>query len=148
MQGYWRNPDATAKVLRDGWYYSGDIAYFDEDGYYYIKDRRNDMIIRSAFNIYPKEIEDLLYTHDAVAEAQVVGVPDLAKGEEVVACVAFRSGTALTEQEVIDYCRKNLAAYKVPRYVKIFDALPKTVTGKLEKVSLRRMLENEFGKAY
>jgi long-chain acyl-CoA synthetase len=134
--------------LRDDWYYSGDIGYCDEDGYYYIKDRKNDMIIRAAHNIYPKEIEDVLYTHDAIGEAQVVGVPDLVKGEEVVACIALKPGTNLTEQEVIDHCRKELATYKAPKYVRFFDALPKTAAGKLEKVTLRRMLEKEFGTAY
>jgi long-chain acyl-CoA synthetase len=148
MKGYWRKPEATAKVLRDDWYYSGDIGYCDEDGYYYIKDRKNDMIIRAAHNIYPKEIEDVLYTHDAIGEAQVVGVPDLVKGEEVVACIALKPGTNLTEQEVIDHCRKELATYKAPKYVRFFDALPKTAAGKLEKVTLRRMLEKEFGTAY
>jgi long-chain acyl-CoA synthetase len=144
MKGYWRKPEATVKVLRDDWYYSGDIAYCDEDGYYFIKDRKNDMIIRAAHNIYPKEIEDLLYTHEAVGEAQVVGVPDLAKGEEVVACIALKPGMVLTEQEVIQYCTKNLAVYKAPKHVRFFDVLPKTAAGKLEKVTLRRMLEQEF----
>ena len=148
MKGYWHKPEATAKVFRDDWYYSGDIAYFDDDGYYYIKDRKNDMIIRAAHNIYPKEIEDVLYTHDAIGEAQVVGVPDLAKGEEVVACIVLKPGMSLSEEEVIDYCRKMLAAYKAPKDVRFFDSLPKTIAGKLEKVTLRRMLEKEFRKAY
>jgi long-chain acyl-CoA synthetase len=148
MKGYWGKPEATAKVLRGGWYHSGDMAYYDEDRYYYIKDRKNDMIIRAAFNIYPKEIEDLLYLHEAIGEAQVVGIPDLAKGEEVVACIALKPGMTLTEQEVIDFCRANLATYKTPKYVKFFDALPKTATGKLEKVTLRSVTEKEFGKSY
>ncbi len=148
MKGYWRKPEATADTLKGGWYHSGDLAYYDEEGYFYIKDRKKDMICRAAFNIYPKEIEDLLYTHPAVAEAQVVGVPDLAKGEEVVACVALKPGLSLTEQEVIDFCKENLATYKAPRYVRFYDSLPKTATGKLEKVTLRHALQKKFGKEY
>ena len=106
------------------------------------------MICRAAFNIYPKEIEDLLYTHPAVAEAQVIGIPDLVKGEEVVACIALRPGMTMSEQEAIDFCKANLATYKAPRYVRFYDALPKTATGKLEKVTLRNIVEKEFGKAY
>ncbi len=148
MKGYWRNEEATKAALRNGWYHSGDLAYFDEDGYCFIKDRMKDMIVRGAFNIYPKEIEDLLYTHPAVAETQVVGIKELIKGEEVVACVALKPGQKLTEEEVIQYCRDNLAAYKAPKFVRFFDSLPKTVTGKLEKVTLRKTLEEEFGRAY
>ena len=148
MKGYWRKPEATAETLRNGWYHSGDLAYYDEDGYFYIKDRLKDMICRAAFNIYPKEIEDLLYTHPAVAEAQVVGIPDLVKGEEVVACIALKPGTTMSEQEAIEFCKANLATYKAPKYVRFYDALPKTATGKLEKVTLRTELEKEFGKAY
>jgi long-chain acyl-CoA synthetase len=148
MKGYWRKPEATAESLRDGWYHSGDMVYFDEDGYYYVKDRKKDMIVRAAFNIYPKEIEDLLYTHESVAEAQVVGIRDLVKGEEVIACLALKPGRTLTEEEVIKFCKDNLASYKAPKHVRFFDTLPKTVTGKLEKVTLRQILEQEFGKAY
>ena len=143
MKGYWNKPEATAKSLRDGWLYTGDMVSFDEDGYYYIRDRKNDMINRAAFNIYPKELEDVLYTHPAVAEVQVVGIPDLVKGEEVVACLALKPGNKTTEEDVIQFCRKNMAAYKVPKYVRFFDALPKTVTGKLEKMTLRKILLEE-----
>lgn len=148
MKGYWKKPEATAYTLRNGWYHSGDMAYYDEDGYFYIKDRKNDMICRAAFNIYPKEIEDLLYTHPAISEVQVVGVPELVKGEEVVACIALRPGMSMSEKEVTDFCKTHLAAYKAPRYVKFFTELPKTATGKLEKVTLRRIVEKEFGTAY
>jgi len=148
MKGYWRKPEATAEALRDGWYHSGDMVYFDEDGYFYVKDRKKDMIVRAGFNIYPKEIENLLYTHPAVEEAQIIGVPDLIKGEEVVACIALKPKQILTEEEVIKYCKDNMAAYKAPKFVRFFDSLPKTATGKLEKVTLRKILDNEFGEAY
>jgi long-chain acyl-CoA synthetase len=148
MKGYWRKPDATAEALRDGWYHSGDMVYCDDDGYYYVKDRKKDMIVRAAFNIYPKEIEDLLYTHPAVAEAQVVGIPDLVKGEEVVACLALKDGEGLTEEQVIAFCKENMAAYKAPKHVKFYPALPKTATGKLEKVTLRQSLIQELGAQY
>lgn len=148
MKGYWRNEEATKAALKNGWYHSGDLAYFDEDGYCFIKDRMKDMIVRGAFNIYPKEIEDLLYTHPAVAEVQVVGIKELIKGEEVVACIALKPGQKLTEEEVIKFCKDNIAAYKAPKFVRFFDSLPKTVTGKLEKVTLRQILEKEFGTSY
>jgi long-chain acyl-CoA synthetase len=148
MKGYWRKPEATAEALKSGWYHTGDLVYFDDDGYCFVKDRKKDMIVRGAFNIYPKEVEDLLYTHPAVAEAQVVGIPELIKGEEVVACIALKPGNSITEADVIKFCKDNLATYKAPRFVRFFDALPKTVTGKLEKVTLRQIMEQEFGKAY
>ena len=148
MKGYWKNPEATAEALRSGWYHTGDLVYRDEDGYYFVKYRKKDMIVSGAFNIYPKEVEDLLYTHPAVAEVQVVGIPELIKGEEVVACIALKPGQTLTEEEVIKFCRENLAAYKAPKFVRFYPTLPKTVTGKLEKVTLRHTLLQEFGKAY
>jgi len=148
MKGYWGKPDATAEALKNGWYHTGDLVYFDDDGYCFVKDRKKDMIVRGAFNIYPKEVEDLLYTHPSIAEVQIVGIPELIKGEEVVACVALKPGKALSEADVIKFCKDNIAAYKAPKFVRFFDSLPKTVTGKLEKVTLRQMLEQEFGKAY
>ena len=102
------------------------------------------MIVRAAYNIFPKEIEDHLYTHPAIAEVQVIGVPDLIKGEEVVACIALKEGEKLTGEELITFCRENIASYKAPKHVRFFDTLPKTVTGKLEKVSLRELLLKEF----
>lgn len=146
MKGYWNKPQATAEALRNGWYHTGDMAYFDEDGYYYIKDRKKDMIITGGFNIYPKEVEDLLYTHPAVGEAQVVGIPDLVKGEIAVACISLRPGMTATEDEIITFCRENIAHYKAPKYVKFYPELPKTATGKLEKVTLRKMLIEELKK--
>ncbi len=148
MKGYWGREDATKAAMKGGWYHSGDLACFDEDGYCFIKDRIKDMIVRGGFNIYPREVEDLLYTHPSVAEVQVVGVKDLVKGEEVVACIALKPGGKLTEQEVVQYCRDNLAAYKTPKFVLFLESLPKTVTGKLEKLTLRRTVDNKFDSSY
>ena len=144
MIGYWNKPEESAATLRNGWLHTGDLVAFDENGYCYVKDRKKDMIARAAFKIFPKEIEDHLYTHPAVAEAQVVGIPDEIKGEEVVACIALKGGHRITEQEIISFCRESLASYKAPRYVRFFEVLPKTVTGKLEKMSLRESLMKEF----
>ena len=140
MIGYWGKPEATAQTVIDGWLHTGDMGYFDEDGYWFVKDRKKDMIITGGFNIYPKEVEDLLYTHPAVGEAQVVGVPDEISGEKAVACIALKSGESATEEEIIDFCRDKAAVYKAPKKVVFFDELPKTATGKLEKVTLRNKL--------
>jgi long-chain acyl-CoA synthetase len=148
MKGYWQKPAETTEATRNGWFHTGDLVYFDKDGYYYVKDRKKDMIIRGAFNIYPKEVEDLLYTLPSIAEVQVVGIPDLIKGEEVVACIATKPGQNLSEADVIQFCRNNIAAYKAPKYVRFYDSLPKTATGKLEKVTLRNRLIEEFGSTY
>ncbi len=146
MKGYWNKPEATAESLRDGWLYTGDMVSFDRDGYYYVRDRKKDMICRSAFNIYPKELEDVLYMHPAVAEVQVVGIPDLVKGEEVVACLTLKPGRKDSAEDFIRFCREQLATYKVPKHVRFFEALPKTVTGKLEKMTLRQILLEELGR--
>jgi long-chain acyl-CoA synthetase len=137
MKGYYKRADATAESIRDGWFYTGDVAYKDEDGYYFIKDRVKDMIIRGGFNVYPREIEEVLYAHPAIAEAAVIGVHDQALGEEVKAVVAFKPGQSATEPEIIEYCRERLAAYKYPRSVEIRDTLPKTATGKILKRELK-----------
>ncbi len=146
MKGYWKKPKETEETLRNGWLHTGDLVYFDEDGYCYVVDRKKDMIITGGFNIYPKEIENLLFTHPAVAEAQVVGIPDLIKGEQSVACIALKPGMTVTEEEIIKFCKESIAVYKAPRYVKFFETLPKTATGKLEKVTLRQVLKKEFEK--
>jgi long-chain acyl-CoA synthetase len=141
MKGYYKRPDATAEAIRDGWFHTGDVAYRDEDGYYFIKDRVKDMIIRGGFNVYPREIEELLYAHPAIAEAAVIGVPDEALGEEVRAVVSLKPGQSATEQEIIAYCKEHMAAYKYPRSVEIRDSLPKTATGKILKRELRLAAE-------
>jgi long-chain acyl-CoA synthetase len=137
MRGYYKRPEATAEAIRNGWFHSGDIAYRDEHGYFFIKDRVKDMIIRGGFNVYPREIEEVLYGHPAIAEAAVIGIPDQALGEEIKAVVAFKPGQQASEQEIIGYCKERLAAYKYPRSVEIRDTLPKTATGKILKRELK-----------
>jgi long-chain acyl-CoA synthetase len=138
MKGYWNNPEATAEAVdRQGWFHTGDLGYADEDGYFYIVDRKKDLVIRGGFNVYPREIEEVLYTHPAIAAAAVIGRPDERLGEEVVACVALKAGAEAGEQEIIDFCRERLAAYKYPREVRILAALPVGPTGKILKKELR-----------
>lgn len=137
MKGYYKRPEATAESIRDGWFHTGDLAKTDEEGFYFIVDRVKDMIIRGGFNVYPREVEELLYAHPAVAEAAVIGLPDPALGEEIKAVVAFKPGQSASEQELIDYCKDRLAAYKYPRSVEIRDSLPKTATGKILKRELK-----------
>lgn len=137
MKGYYKRPEATEESIRGGWFYTGDIAYKDEDGYYFIKDRVKDMILRGGFNVYPREIEEVLYGHPAVAEAAVIGVPDQALGEEVKAVVALKPNQTASESEIIEYCKERLAAYKYPRSIEFRDTLPKTATGKILKRELK-----------
>lgn len=137
MKGYYKRPDATAEVIQNGWFHSGDLARQDADGYFFIVDRVKDMIIRGGFNVYPREVEELLYTHPAIAEAAVIGLPDPALGEEIRAVVAFKPGQSASETELIDYCRERLAAYKYPRSITILPTLPKTATGKILKRALK-----------
>ncbi len=137
MKGYLNRPDATAEALRNGWFHSGDIGYRDEDGCYFIVDRKKDMILRGGFNVYPREVEEVLYEHEAVAEAAVLGVPHESHGEEVKAVVALAPGKSVTPEELERYCKDRLAAYKYPRIVEIVDALPKGPTGKILKRELR-----------
>lgn len=136
MKGYYRRPDDTASVMRDGWFRTGDIARRDEDGYYYIVDRVKDLIIRGGFNVYPREIEEVLITHPAVSMAAVVGVPHATHGEDVKAFVIPVPGSELTEEELIAWCRERMAAYKYPRSVEFRDSLPLTSTGKILKREL------------
>jgi long-chain acyl-CoA synthetase len=133
MKGYWNRPDATAEAIRDGWFHSGDLASVDGDGYFRIVDRKKDMIIRGGYNVYPREIEEILYEHPAVAEAAVIGLPHPALGEEVGAAVALKPGAAVSAEELRDYVRGQVAAYKYPRHVWIVDVLPKGPTGKIQK---------------
>ncbi|MEO7913350.1 MAG: long-chain fatty acid--CoA ligase [Roseiflexaceae bacterium] len=137
MKGYYKRADASAEAIRGGWFFTGDVAYQDADGYFFIKDRVKDMIIRGGFNVYPREIEEVLYGHQAVAEAAVIGIHDLALGEEIKAVVAFKPGQNADAQAIIDYCKERLAAYKYPRSVEIRDTLPKTATGKILKRELK-----------
>ena len=137
MKGYYKKPEATAESIKDGWFHSGDIAKRDDEGYYYIVDRKKDMIIRGGFNVYPREIEEVLYAHPAVAEAAVIGVPHESHGEEVKAVLALKQGQDATSEEIIAYCKERLAAYKYPRIVEVIDSLPKGPTGKILKRELR-----------
>jgi long-chain acyl-CoA synthetase len=134
MKGYWNLPDATKETITaDGWLNTGDVGRVDEDGYFYIVDRTKDMIIRGGYNVYPREIEEVLYEHPAVAEAAVIGIPHDSLGEEVGAAVALKKGAAVTADELRDYVKARVAAYKYPRLVWLVDALPKGPTGKLLK---------------
>jgi len=137
MKGYYHNPQATAEALRGGWLHTGDLAYRDEDGFLFVVDRVKDLIIRGGYNVYPREVEEVLYTHPAVAEAAVIGRPDERLGEEVVAVLSLRPGAAATAEEVVGFCRERLAAYKYPREVRFLPELPKNATGKLLKRELR-----------
>jgi long-chain acyl-CoA synthetase len=138
MKGYWKKPEATREAIREGWFHSGDIATRDSDGYYFIVDRKKDMILRGGFNVYPREIEEVLYAHPAVAEAAVIGIPHASHGEEVKAIIAKKAGhEAVTSEEIIAYCKERLAAYKYPRVVEFMSSLPKGPTGKILKRELR-----------
>jgi long-chain acyl-CoA synthetase len=137
MKGYHNRPEANAEVLRDGWFRTGDIARRDEDGMYFIVDRSKDMIIRGGYNVYPREIEEVLMTHPAVSLAAVVGVPHDSHGEEVKAFVIKDAEHDATEAEIIDFAKERLAAYKYPRSVEFRTELPMTATGKILKRELR-----------
>jgi long-chain acyl-CoA synthetase len=134
MKGYWNRPDATADAIdSDGWFYSGDLARIDEDGCYFIVDRKKELIIRGGYNVYPREIEEVLYEHPAVREAAVIGIPNDQLGEEVGAAVALKPGAQTTESELREFVKSNVAAYKYPRHVWFVDELPKGPTGKILK---------------
>ncbi|WP_406383827.1 long-chain-fatty-acid--CoA ligase [Streptomyces sp. NBC_01618] len=133
MRGYWNRPNETAEAVRDGWFHSGDLARVDEDGYYFVVDRKKDLIIRGGYNVYPREIEEVLYEHPAVAEAAVVGVPHEIHGEEVAAVVTLQDGAQATADQIRDHVKQRVAAYKYPRIVTFTDALPKGATGKILK---------------
>ncbi len=139
MKGYWNRPDETAATLRDGRLYTGDIAKMDEDGYTYIVDRKKEMILASGYNIYPREIEEVLYEHPKVKEAAAIGVPDKYRGETVKVFIVLKEGEEATAEEIIDFCRDKLAKYKVPKLVEFREELPKTIVGKV----LRRVLVEE-----
>jgi long-chain acyl-CoA synthetase len=144
MKGYWNQPEETAAVFRDGWLITGDVGYMDDKGYFFIVDRKKDLIIAGGFNIYPREVEEVLYEHEKVKEVVVVGVPDPYRGETVKAFIVLKEGAQCTEDELNTYCREHLAAFKVPRLYEFREDLPKTIVGKI----LRRvLLEEEKQKA-
>jgi long-chain acyl-CoA synthetase len=133
MKGYWNRPDATADAIRDGWFHTGDMARIDEDGYFFIVDRKKDMIIRGGYNVYPREIEEVLYEHPAVREAAVIGMPDEEYGEEVGAAITLKDGASASATELRDFVKGQVAAYKYPRHVWFVEELPKGPTGKILK---------------
>jgi long-chain acyl-CoA synthetase len=140
MKGYWNMPEETANTLRAGWLHTGDIAVMDEDGYFKIVDRKKDMILGAGgFNIYPREVEDVLYEYPKVLEVAAAGIPVPGKGERVKVYVVLKEGETATEEEIIAFCRENLAPYKVPKFVEFRSELPKTMVGKI----LRRVLVEE-----
>jgi long-chain acyl-CoA synthetase len=138
MKGYWGRPEATAEAIPDGWFRTGDLARVDEDGYFFIVDRKKELIIRGGYNVYPREIEEVLYEHPAVAEAAVVGIPDESLGEEVGAAVAVKPGASATPEELKAFVRDRVAAYKYPRQVWLVDELPKGPTGKILRRAVQR----------
>ncbi|WP_374711303.1 long-chain-fatty-acid--CoA ligase [Symbiobacterium terraclitae] len=143
MKGYWNQPEATAEALRDGWLHTGDMARMDEEGYFYIADRKKDLIIAGGFNIYPREVEEVLYLHRGIKEAAVVGVPHEYRGETVKAYIVPREGYTLDPAEIMEFCRQHLAAYKIPRIIEFREELPKSIVG---KVLRRVLLEEEQGR--
>ncbi|MDT7541776.1 MAG: long-chain acyl-CoA synthetase [Acidobacteriota bacterium] len=140
FKGYFKNEDATARAFRNGWFHTGDVGYRDEEGFFYIVDRKSDMIIRGGENIYPREIDELLYQHPSVAAAATIGVPDELYGEEVAAFVVLKDGASATEQELIDHCRARLADFKCPKTVRLVADVPKGPTGKVLKRELARLV--------
>jgi long-chain acyl-CoA synthetase len=133
MKGYWGRPDATAEAIRDGWFHTGDVGVRDDDGYFYVVDRLKEMIIRGGYNVYPREVEEVLYEHPAVREVAVLGVPHPELGEEVAAAVALRDGAAVDEESLREFVKARVAAYKYPRRISFFDELPKGPSGKIVK---------------
>ncbi|MFN0111978.1 MAG: long-chain-fatty-acid--CoA ligase [Blastocatellia bacterium] len=139
MKGYWNRPDETSIALRDGWFYTGDVARMDEHGYFYIVQRKKDMIIVSGFNVYPNEVEDVLFTHPAVLEAAVIGVPDKYRGESVKAFVVLKPGVSASVEELSEFCKTNLAKFKVPSVIELVPGLPKSAVGKVLRRELREI---------
>ncbi len=139
MQGYWNNPEETANQLTDGWLHTGDVGQLDEDGYIYIVDRKKDMIIAGGFNIYPREVDEVLYQNPKVAEGVTVGIPDAYRGETVKVFVVLKPGETATEKDIIDFCKEKLAPYKVPKQVEFRESIPKSAVGKI----LRKILRDE-----
>lgn len=142
MKGYWNRPEETNEVLRDGWLYTGDIAKMDQDGYFYIVDRKKDMVITGGYNVYPREVDEVLFEYPKVAEAVAIGLPDDYYGEVIKAYVVLHEGESATEEEIIEFCKQKLAKYKVPRKVEFRDELPKSAIGKVLRRSLHEEEEN------
>ena len=139
MKGYWKDDEETARTLRDGWLYTGDLATMDADGYVTIVDRKKDLIVSSGYNINPREIDEVLHEHPKIADAAAVGAPDPRKGEVVRVLIVPKPGETISAEEVAAWCRERLAPYKVPKIIEFRDSLPKTVVGKI----LRREIRDE-----
>jgi long-chain acyl-CoA synthetase len=139
MKGYWNMEDETAAVLQDGWLYTGDIAVMDEEGFFRIVDRKKDLIISAGMNVFPREVEEVLYQHPKVSEAAVVGIPSAVRDEVVKAFIVAKPGQTLTRGELLQFCRDKLAKFKVPKEIELRDALPKSAAGKI----LKRVLRDE-----
>ena len=139
MLGYWNRPDETDRVLQDGWLRTGDLGCMDEDGFFYVVDRIKDMIVAGGYNIYPREIEEVLFRHPAILEASVIGIPSEYRGETVKAFIVLKRGATATEDSIIAFCRKDLAAYKVPKSIEFVDELPKSLIGKVLRRKLREL---------
>ncbi|HOJ43110.1 MAG TPA: AMP-binding protein, partial [Syntrophorhabdaceae bacterium] len=137
MVGYWNKPDYTKETIVDGWLHTGDMGYYDEKGYMYIVDRKKDLIITGGENVYPREVEEILYQHPSVMEAAVIGVPDEKWVERVHAVIVLKKDARVTGDEIIDFCRERIAKYKAPRSVEFVDALPKNPQGKILKRELK-----------
>ncbi|OQA54093.1 MAG: Long-chain-fatty-acid--CoA ligase [Candidatus Omnitrophica bacterium ADurb.Bin277] len=147
MTGYYNKPEETANSLRDGWFYTGDIGYFDNEGYLTISDRKKDVIVASGFNIFPKEIDEILFEHSKISEACCIGIPDEYRGETVKAYIVVRPGETLTKQEVTAFCKEKMTAYKVPTEVEFIDELPKSAIGKIMRRELRDLDRKKREKA-
>ena len=140
MKGYDKEPEATARAIdKDGWLHTGDLASMRPDGYFRITGRLKDMIIRGGENVYPREVEEFLYTHPKVADVQVVGLPDERLGESVAAWIRVKAGECVTEDDIREFCRGKIAHFKIPQYIRFVDAFPMTVTGKIQKYVIRQI---------
>jgi fatty-acyl-CoA synthase len=148
MIGYWNDPERTAEAIdAAGWMHTGDLATIDADGYCNIVGRIKDMVIRGGENVYPREIEEYLFRHPKIEDVQVIGVPDPKYGEEICAWIKLRKDETATDQEIIDFCKGQIAHYKIPRYIRFVDSFPMTVTGKIQKFEMRKAMMAELGLA-
>ncbi|MBT6102422.1 MAG: AMP-binding protein, partial [Verrucomicrobia bacterium] len=146
MIGYWNNPEATAAAIKGDWFLSGDIGYLDEDGYLYITDRKKDMLLVNGINVYPRELEEVIYQFEGVKEAAVIGINDPRKGDLVVACVAPSEGVTIEDAALLGFLKDKLAAYKMPRRVMQMEALPRNATGKILKTKLREIAAEKYAR--